>query len=282
MKKIAVIGGTGMIGKPVVKAFAAQGYEVTVLARNGHNNDSLGNVKYIKGDLENKVDIKRLLNGQEYVYLNLSVKPESSESGFQPEREGLDNILSVAKECGVKKVAYLSSLVHLYKDENWWVFNLKRLAISKIKTSGLDYAIFYPSTFMESFGTGAYRMGNFLCLAGTSKYKMFLIAGEDYASQVVNSFNLTHTKQEWKVQGKEGFTADTAAHYYSNLDPKVQVIKAPLFILKLAGLFMNKFNYGYHIVNALNNYPEVLEAQKTWEILGEPQMSFEDYIKKSF
>jgi hypothetical protein len=47
------------------------------------------------------------------------------------------------------------------------------------------------------------------------------------------------------------------------------------------GLFSNKFSYGAKIVEALNNYPEKFESEKTWEELGKPETKFIDYIQQS-
>lgn len=57
-------------------------------------------------------------------------------------------------------------------------------------------------------------------------------------------------------------------------------MKAPVGLLKFFGKFTNKFNYGANIIEALNNYPEKFEAEKTWQDLGKPQVKFIDYIKK--
>jgi len=32
------------------------------------------------------------------------------------------------------------------------------------------------------------------------------------------------------------------------------------------------------MIEALNNYPEMFEAEKTWEMLGKPQTQFKEYI----
>jgi hypothetical protein len=49
--------------------------------------------------------------------------------------------------------------------------------------------------------------------------------------------------------------------------------------LKFFGHLSKKFNYAAKIVDALNNYPEKFEAEKTWKDLGKPQTKFIDYIK---
>lgn len=288
MKKIIIIGGTGMLGQPVTQEFIKAGFEVTLFARNIQKSKQIfGNsIQVIEGNLNDTEKIRQAFQGQDGLYLNLSVEQKSNKSEFQPEREGLDNILNVVKQSSIKRIAYLSSLVHFYQGENgfnWWVFDIKQQAVEKIKNCGIPYSIFYPSTFMESFDKGAYRQGNNIMLAGTSKYKMFLISGSDYGKQVVNAFQLDNGNNDYIVQGQEGFTADEAAKFYiENYNKKkVTIMKAPISMLKFLGLFTNKFNYGANIVEALNNYPEKFEAQTTWQKLGIPQTKFIDYIKQS-
>jgi hypothetical protein len=136
---------------------------------------------------------------------------------------------------------------------------------------------------MESFDKGAYRQGNSINLAGTSKYPMYLIAGDDYAKQVVKAFENGNGDMEYVVQGQEGYTADDAGKAFANnyKKSKVKVAKLPLGLLKFLGNFSNKFDYAANIVDALNNYPEKFEAEKTWADLGKPETKFIDYIKRA-
>jgi hypothetical protein len=282
MKKIAIIGSTGMLGQPVTKAFIDAGFEVSLLVRNSDKAKTLfgSKVRIVKGDVKDTDSLKQLLSGQDAVYLNLSVTQTSGEKEFQSEREGLKNILQVAKACDIKRIGYLSSLVQFYTGINWWALDLKKDAVKQIKQSGLVYSIFYPSTFMESFDKGAYRQGNMISLAGTSNYPMYLIAGVDYAKQVVKAFENNNGNHEYVVQGQEGFIADDAAKLFVDNYKlaKVKVAKLPYGLLKFFGRFSKKFNYAANIVDALNNYPEKFEAEKTWQDLGKPQTRFIDYI----
>lgn len=288
MNKIAIIGATGMLGQPVTKAFIGTGFEVTVFARNTDKaRRAFGpSVRVVEGTLADTDKIKSLLDSQEGLYLNLCVEQASAESDFQPEREGLDSVLKIARQTGIRRIGYLSSLVHFYQGKNgfsWWAFDIKQIAVEKIKNSGIPYSIFYPSTFMESFDKGAYRQGTKLALAGTSKYKMFLIAGADYGKQVVRAFQLNNGNHEYAIQGQEGLTADEAAKFYVEhyTKEKVRILKAPVGMLKFMGLFANKFSYGAKIVEALHNYPEKFESEKTWAELGKPETRFIDYIRQS-
>lgn len=285
-QKIAFVGATGMIGLPVAKALAAKDFHVTALVRYPEKARKLlpASVTFIQGDLRNKQDIEKLLQGNPILYLNLNLKQNERPSDFHAEAEGLQNVLEVAKREGIQRIAFVSSLVMNYQGMNgfnWWVFDIKHSAVQMIKASGIPYTIFYLSTLMENFH-GNYRMGNRLLLAGTSLHKMHFFSALDFSKQVVRSFEfLNNENKEYTIQGLEGFTADEAARefqrYYTK--EKLHIATAPLGILKFFGRFSQKLNYGVNIIEALNNYPEKFGAEKTWQELGKPTITLRDFAQ---
>lgn len=286
MKKIAIVGATGMLGQPVTKEFIRAGFEVSLLVRNTEKAGKLfgPGVRLVKGDLKNISSIRELIDGQDALYLSLSVEQSSSKNDFQPERDGLDHLLSAVKNSTLKRIGYLSSLVHFYQGQNhfhWWAFDIKQRAVTKIKDSGVPSSIFYPSTFMENFDKGACVQGNKILLAGTSLYPMFFISGKDYGKQVVRAFQQDAGNREYVIQGQHGYTAEEAAKVYAGnyTSKKLSILKMPLGLLYFLGNFSKKMNYGARIVEALNRYPEKFEAEKTWAELGRPEITFIDYIR---
>lgn len=285
-KAIAIIGATGMLGQPVAEAFINAGWHVRVFTRSADKARRIfgSSVSIFEGDLRDIEALRALLSGLDAVYMNLSVDQASSEPDFQPERDGLLSVLKVAREIGMKRVGYLSSLVKDYDGFVWWPFTVKRSAVTLIKACGIPYSIFYPSTFMETFNShapGSYRQGNRINLAGVSNHKMYLIAGVDYGRQVVRAFERNNGNNEYVVQGREGYTANEAAaiiaRYYTGA--KLSVTTLPYGILAFMGRFSKRFSYAAHIVEALNNYPEKFHSERTWEELGEPHVSLLDYAQ---
>jgi uncharacterized protein YbjT (DUF2867 family) len=286
MKKIVVFGSTGLLGKPVTKSLIDAGFEVTVMVRDATLAQKLfPKANIIKGDLKNEEDIKKAIQGQEGIFLSLSVLQTEKENEFHTEQQGLDAIIKVAKSNGIKRIAYLSSLVHLYQGMNgfdWWIFRIKQEAVRKIKESGIPYTIFYPSTFMESIAYQS-RQGNMIAIGGKSEYQLYYIAADDYARQVANSFKILKDENiDYIVQGPEAFTQDEAARifikYYKK--EKLYIMWAPMFLMKIMGFFVQKFNYGYHIVEALNKYPEKFRADGTWEDLGKPTITLKEFAER--
>ena len=275
-----------MLGKPVAKAFIAAGFTVTLLARDtAKASTAFGPpARVVRGDLRDEASIRTLLQGQDAVYLNLSVEQTSTAADWQAEREGLALLLRVAKELGIRRIGYLSSLVKDYDGSPWWVFDIKRAAVDAIRKSGIPYSVFVPSTFMEAFdsdGPGSMRQGKRLTLAGRSRHKMYLIAGDDYGRQVVRAFELDKGDNVYAVQGKEGFTTDEAAALFAQhyTAAKLSVSTLPMGILRFLGMFSRRFDYVAHIVHALNEYPEAFQAETTWKELGEPRLTLLEYIR---
>ncbi len=288
MKTLAIFGATGLLGTPVTREFLKNGYDVRIMTRNPKKALDLfnGSVKIVKGDLSDLKSIEKTLDNADSVYINLSVGPESTPSNFQPEREGLMNIIAVSKQSGIRRLGYISSLVHRYQGTNgfnWWAFDIKKEAIKLIKKSGIAYTIFYPSSFMENFDKGSYLSGKKIQIVGKSIHKMFWIAGEDYSRQVVRAFESEiAANKEYPVQGPDAYTADEAAELIVNnyVKSEFKIVRVPIGIIKLLGLFNRKMNYVYHIVEALNNYPEKFESGITWDELGKPEITFKEYIKR--
>jgi uncharacterized protein YbjT (DUF2867 family) len=281
--EIIFIGASGMLGKPVARELVNAGHDITLLARDpGNLQKMFPNVKVMKGDVFNKESLLNVFTNTDIVYLNLSVHPSSKEKDLQPEREGVINVIEAAKEKNVKRIAYLSSLIKNYEGMNgfhWWSFQVKQKAVDVIKSSGLLYTVFYPSTFMETLPYQMMR-GNRIMLLGKSIAPMWFIAADDYARQVKRSFEIAgNENKEYIVQGLEDFTFDEAAKVFveNYQKKKLKVMKFPMGPIKFFGKFNQEMNYGVNICEALNKYPEKFESKKTWAELGKPIISLKNY-----
>ncbi len=90
MKKITVIGATGMIGIPLTKELVKAGFEVTALVRNVEKAKQIfpSGVRFVKGDLENKNAIAEGLKNTDGLYINISTTDKDKENQFNPEMSG--------------------------------------------------------------------------------------------------------------------------------------------------------------------------------------------------
>ena len=281
--KILFIGASGMLGIPVAKELIKAGFELTLLARDRNKMQLLfPGINTVKADVMDHGSLLAAMKGMDAVYCNLSIASGSGEKSPQPEREGIDNILAAAKVTGVKRIAYLSSLVHRYEGTNgfhWWAFRVKQRAVQQIRESGLAYTIFFPSTFMETFPYQMMR-GNKIAMLGRSVAPMWFIAAEDYGRQVANSFRLlTIENKEYSIQGPNPFTFEEGNRVFTENYKKAKLgkMKVPTGLMKFLGNFSQKFSYTWHICEALNKYPEKFESDQSWKELGKPGITLADF-----
>ena len=282
-KNIAIIGGTGMLGLPVVKELINAGFNVTALVRNKAKAERLlpKAVNIIVVELHDKIGLNSALKGVDDVYLNLSVSPTEKKNGFHPEKEGLANVINAVKKNKIKRIGYLSSIISRdYKGIDWWVFDIKQEAINTIKKSGVSYSIFYPSSFMENLNN-TFIQGNKINIVGKPLYKNWWISGEDYGRQVARSFEILKEgeNREYTIQGTEALMMDEAVEIFVKHYKKqsLKIGKAPLGLLKFIGIFNPQLKYVSNILEVINNCNEKFDAQKTWDELGKPQITIEDY-----
>lgn len=285
IQRIAVIGATGMLGRPVTRALLDAGFELTVVARTPVKARRLfPEASIVTGDVFDATSMERALEGQEAVYLNLSIAPAERPNDPHTESEGLDHVVAAAKARGLRRLAFLSSLIQNYQGQDgfrWWAFDVKQAAVQRIKASGLTYTIFYPSTFMETFVRDFMR-GRRLVLVGRSQHPMYFIAGRDYGRQVARSFQILDDEdREYVVQGPEAYRTEEAARVFADHYEKasLSIARVPLGLVKVVGWFSRRADYAARIVEAINRYPETFQAQETWAELGEPTTTLADFAR---
>ena len=283
---IAIIGASGMLGGPVTRELIRAGLTVRIVARDVEKTRLLlPGTNVVRGDLRNKQSLPNALRGIDTVYLNLSIKQTEKESDFHTETEGLTNLLEAAKQAGVSRIAYLSSIIMRYQGTNgfrWWAFAAKHDAVRLIKASGISYSIFYPSCFMDSL-IGTQRVGKFILLVGRSAVRPWYISANDYGKQVVRALSIVEhgQNQEYVIQGPEAITQHEAANRFVAAYRKetLSVLTTPPFLMQLGRPFSAQADYGWHITEALNNYPEQFEADHAWADLGKPETTIEQFAK---
>lgn len=285
MKNITVIGATGMIGIPVTKELIKSDFNVTALVRDTENAKKIfsNKLNIVKGELANKSSIADAIRNADGIYINISTRPQDKENAFSPEIQGLDNILEVAKKMpNVKQIVLLSSFLARNYQGNWWVMKAKQSGINRVKNSGIPYTIFYPSNFMENIDHGMIRNGKITILTTSDAKNAWWIAGEDFAKNVANAFNTQKAlNNEYAVQGLECMSMHTVSKKFASFyaKEKLSVISIPFGIVKVFGIFVPQMKFLSNLMNVMLKNEENFEAKKTWEELGKPQITIEQYAK---
>ncbi|MGQ9511326.1 MAG: NAD(P)H-binding protein [Thermaceae bacterium] len=142
---IAVIGGTGFLGRRVVETLQARGHPVLVLARR--------EAPLPPGVLFRRVDLKREvpdLEGVKAVVYLPGIIRGSREAFYQTHVLGVERTLEGMRAHGVRRLVHISALGARRKTGSLY-FETKALGEEKVEGSGLDWTILRPSLV---FGPG--------------------------------------------------------------------------------------------------------------------------------
>lgn len=111
--KIAVTGATGHVGINLVKRLIDQGHYLKVLVYKEIYVLQGLDVEIVKGSLQNMESLERLCEGAEVVFhlaAFISIGSDSDKKLFDVNALGTQNIVNSAKNAGVKKLIYFSSI----------------------------------------------------------------------------------------------------------------------------------------------------------------------------
>ncbi len=272
-----MIGGTGRIGQPVVRALVNAGHQVRVLTRDPARARALfpENVEWCAGDLRQPESIAAAMKDQTAVYINL---PETTDpnAAFVAEKHGVENILrAVPRDALILKLSEIDAA----ETPHFHDLTFKFHAEEQIRASGNPYLIFRPTWFMESIPL-VLLMKQQIMVVGKQPSPLYWIAARDFASQVVTALAKRKTIQNrtLNVQGAEAITFTEAARRYASvIGGGVRVTHLPLWVLRLSGLFSPAQKSAYELMAHYDRRRETFISTDTWSLLGKPTTTIEQF-----
>ena len=114
MGKTLVTGGSGFIGSHLVRALAARGDELRLLARRGSSLDHLEDLEFerVTGDITDRRAVRRAMKDAERVFHvagSTSMRSGDREQVFEVNVTGTRNVVEEARQAGVEQVVHTSS-----------------------------------------------------------------------------------------------------------------------------------------------------------------------------
>jgi uncharacterized protein YbjT (DUF2867 family) len=183
---ILVIGGTGVVGRPVVRTLIARGHAVRVMARDVRRAGAAvpESVTVVPGDLRDVGSIRRALAGCRAVFTAVSNPLRRERPDFDPDREGTENLIRAARSLGSDPLVVRTSAMAVERaTSDWWAAESKVHADEAVAASGLPHVILRPTWFTESLATTA--VGPLLVrLPAPPDARLWWLAGEDYGRLV--------------------------------------------------------------------------------------------------
>jgi len=111
--KVAITGASGFIGKVLVPLLSAQGHALQLLSRATAAATASDNIRFIHGDLLQEASLKRLVAGADVVIhlaAMITMGDEMDKDAFELNTGGTRLLLAAARQAGVRRFIYLSSV----------------------------------------------------------------------------------------------------------------------------------------------------------------------------
>ena len=283
-KTILVIGGTGMLGKPVARQLKADGFKVRLLARNPEKAQTLLGSGYeiVKGDVDDLSSLRSALTGVDGVHISLKGGP--TEADFdRMDHLAVRDIARAARELGVGRVTLISAYAVSEEKADTPESRAKVKGEAALRSSGVPYTVFRCSWFMETLPM--FVQGKNISLIGNQVHPLHWIAVEDYARMVSKSYQSDDAlNKELYIFGPEALTMREAMQLYTEIAaPGVKL--SPISTRMLSVLGWVSFNPEWKSMATLMKHYErwgedgsPAEADR---LLGAPKVTLREWCESN-
>lgn len=250
--RIVVAGGTGFIGREVVRLLLQRGGdEVVVTTRDpGAARSRAGAVEHVQAFAGDRLTLGRAFTRADVVvnciqFPNHPVEDASKGRTYmEVDGRGTTVAVEAAKRVGVRRFVYLSGAgTGQGRPEPW--FRAKEMAEAALTGSGLEHAILRPSWI---YGPGDHSMNRFVAFCrslplvpviGNGKTPVYPIHVEDVARQVVELVHRPDAPGKALDSGGERKTMDEVIHaIQAALRRRRPLVHHPVGLMKLLVLPM--------------------------------------------
>jgi uncharacterized protein YbjT (DUF2867 family) len=275
IKRILILGGTGMFGKPTAIQLKADGFQVRILARDVQKaqNIFVNGYEIVPGDVTDLAGLEKAMAGCDGVHISI---------GGPVDQLSAENVATLAPKLGVERISYVSGAT-VAERNRWFPMVAQKLdAETAIRNCGIAYTIFCPTWPMEQIPR--FMQNGKPSLIGKQPLPVHFFAAQDLARMVSKSYQLAEAQNKrFYVYGPEAMTLKTALERYcAKFHPEVEKFAVmPIWLVKLLGTLtgneMLKFASG--LMGYFDKTPEAGDPTEANQILGAPATTLDAWMK---
>ena len=280
-KKIGIVGATGRLAQPVIQQLLWHGYQVRALVRDLEKAKKQlpVSIELVQGDVTDPTSLIRAFKGADYVYINLSSDDVIPNQSFYVEREGIKNIVDACQLTDVQQILKISALgAYPFSEHDHDILQnqIRRQGHVFIEQSGIPFTIFHPTWFLDSIFWGI-KKDTFQWIGKPVDF--YWMNSTDYAVQVIEAIgNPTAFDTHYAVQGSEKMNyKQVIDRLKTTFNPRLKMQVLPLWMVRILGIFTPKMAHLAELFGFYEKTKEVFLAIKTWEDLGKPRTSLEEF-----
>jgi uncharacterized protein YbjT (DUF2867 family) len=238
-QKIVVAGGTGFLGRHIVRALLDAGHEVTVLGRHPESVAGiplLAGANATRGDVTDASSLIGTLDGADGVVMVVTFPnypmqlPRKGLTWDAYEGEGSRNLVEEATRAGVKRFLFVSGAGADPTSEKDW-YRAKGRAEQALTSSGLDYVIIRPSWVYGPEDKSVNKIAAMVRHSpvvpklGVKPQRIQPLHVDDLAAAVREAFARDEAwNQTFEIGGPEVMTMDEVIHVIADVLGKKRVV----------------------------------------------------------
>lgn len=283
---IALFGGSGFIGKFLIRELTKLDYRVKVATRNPYLKGYLkplgnpGQIELFKVNIFNKEDVKQVLKNCDFVINLVGILHETKKQKFYQIHSQFPDMLSnLCKETGIKKLVSISALG--VKEKHTSKYMQSKLQGEKnIQNNFKSSVILRPSIcvgpsdgFFERFGSIA-QYSPFLPLIGGGKTKFAPIYVGDVSKSIMKAIELNNSEPRiYELGGPEIYSfKELMEILLIQIKKKRLLVNIPWGLAKFLSLFFLQALPG-----SLKITPDQIEILKQNNVVSSHYPTLEDF-----
>jgi uncharacterized protein YbjT (DUF2867 family) len=193
---ILVVGSTGSLGMQVTKGLAANGKQVIGMVRDQNADKAkalaAAGARLVVGDLKDRNSLDAAVSGIDAIVCTASstMSRREGDSIETVDQKGVQTLIGAAEAVKVKRFVFVSFSRNIADD--FPLAQSKRAAERRLEASKIDYTIFLPSYFAETWFSPAVGFdisSGTVRIYGDGAAKVSYVALADVGQAVVNSID---------------------------------------------------------------------------------------------
>lgn len=289
---ILVIGGTGTLGRQIVKQTLDEGYQVKCLVRDFRRGSFLKDwgAELIYGDLSIPSTIPQALKGTTTIIDCATIRSTSSYTAETIDWRGKLALIEAAKLVKIKKIISFSVL-NAAENASIPLMDLKLKVEKQIANSEINYTIFQCSGFFQGL-ISQYALpvleNETIWIQNEAAPTAYLDT-QDAAKAVVECLNnSSYDNQSVSLIGEKFWTSKEIIELCERLSGKTAKISyIPSIAFGFLGQFFRWFEFTWNIADRLQfgelaNNPSLFKKPKNEVIWSEERLSLESYLQEYF
>ena len=243
---VAVAGGTGFVGRAIVRELAARGHRVVVLSHRPPKATTDRLIEFRQADVTAPETLAPALAGAEALVICLAFRnspieaPRRGQTFERVDAAGTEALVAAAREAGIARLVYISGAGAAPDAARHW-FRAKWRAEEAIRGSGISYTIFRPSWI---YGPGDNSLNRFLRMArwlpfvpqiGNGRQILAPVFVDDMGALVADALSSPAANNAvFEVGGPETMTMDAVIREALRVQCRRRfILHAPVVVMKL-------------------------------------------------